>query len=185
MTLMNTNWSLVSPLNVSDCIGESCSSAHTSSSSSPPTSLRPPSSRPRSLLPPQSFLGRLTRVGSSNGGDRKHRDASAVLPFIGLTDSEFTPTLWMYRQGRQGRWGSIQSVKEFISLLTEGRQTCLSFAFFFHWGLSNLIHELHLCETVVEMILGWFDETQLRSSGTSRRVESSRGSVVFSGYFHT
>ncbi|XP_075885993.1 teratocarcinoma-derived growth factor 1, partial [Nelusetta ayraudi] len=46
----------------------------------------PSSSPPRSLRPPQSFLDRLTRVGSSNGGDRKHRDASAVLPFTGLTD---------------------------------------------------------------------------------------------------
>ncbi|KAK5879408.1 hypothetical protein CesoFtcFv8_024715 [Champsocephalus esox] len=37
--------------------------------------------------PPQEFLGQFTQVSSPNSGDRKHRDASAVLPFIGLTGS--------------------------------------------------------------------------------------------------
>lgn len=40
----------------------------------------------------QDFLDQLTQVGSSNSGDRKHRDASAVLPFVGLTGSKFPPT---------------------------------------------------------------------------------------------
>uniref|UniRef100_A0A3P8UN73 Teratocarcinoma-derived growth factor 1 n=1 Tax=Cynoglossus semilaevis TaxID=244447 RepID=A0A3P8UN73_CYNSE len=31
------------------------------------------------------FLAQFAQVNSPNGGDRKHRDASAVLPFIGLT----------------------------------------------------------------------------------------------------
>lgn len=85
------NWThdLFPALSLSDCMGEGCSGAHNSSSAPPPSS----SSPPRSLRPPQSFLDRLARVGSSNGADRKHRDASAVLPFIGLTDREFTPRL--------------------------------------------------------------------------------------------
>ncbi|KAJ4930578.1 hypothetical protein JOQ06_024887 [Pogonophryne albipinna] len=41
----------------------------------------------KSQQPPQEFLGQFTQVSSPNSGDRKHRDASAVLPFIGLTGS--------------------------------------------------------------------------------------------------
>lgn len=47
------------------------------------------------------------------------------------------------------------------------------FSFFFT-GVYQ-ISELHLWETVVVMILGWFDETQLRSSGTSRRCGIIQG----------
>lgn len=38
----------------------------------------------------QDFLAQFTQVSSPNGGDRKHRDAGAVLPFIGLTGSKCT-----------------------------------------------------------------------------------------------
>ncbi|KAM4532148.1 protein Cripto-like [Fundulus diaphanus] len=49
-----------------------------------------PSSSPsvvQSSRPSQQFLAQFTQVSSPNIGDRKHRDASAVLPFIGLTSS--------------------------------------------------------------------------------------------------
>ncbi|KAG7498185.1 hypothetical protein JOB18_000725 [Solea senegalensis] len=35
----------------------------------------------------QDFLGQLAQVNSPNPGERKHRDAGGVLPFIGLTGS--------------------------------------------------------------------------------------------------
>ncbi|XP_070707100.1 teratocarcinoma-derived growth factor 1 [Pempheris klunzingeri] len=67
----------------SGCVGDECSRGQTSSSISP----RVTSSAEKSQQPSQDFLGQFTQVSSPNGGDRKHRDASAVLPFIGLTGS--------------------------------------------------------------------------------------------------
>ncbi|KAM4528207.1 teratocarcinoma-derived growth factor 1 [Odontesthes bonariensis] len=49
----------------------------------------PSSSAPgvKASLASRDFLGQFTQVSSPNSGDRKHRDASGVLPFIGLTHS--------------------------------------------------------------------------------------------------
>ncbi|XP_074474281.1 teratocarcinoma-derived growth factor 1 [Sebastes fasciatus] len=72
------------------CEGDDCSRSQTSSSSSSSSSLSPPLSSSvvvKSPQPSQDFLGQFTQVNSPNSGDRKHRDASAVLPFIGLTGS--------------------------------------------------------------------------------------------------
>ncbi|XP_042369453.1 teratocarcinoma-derived growth factor-like, partial [Plectropomus leopardus] len=74
------------------CEGDECSRSQisTSSSSSSSSSLSPPLSSSvvvKSPQPSQDFLGQFTQVNSPNSGDRKHRDASAVLPFIGLTGS--------------------------------------------------------------------------------------------------
>ncbi|KAG7221239.1 hypothetical protein INR49_017456, partial [Caranx melampygus] len=62
------------------CEGEECSRGQPSS---PPV----PSLVVKTQQHSQDFLGQFTQVGSPNNGDRKHRDASAVLPFIGLTGS--------------------------------------------------------------------------------------------------
>ncbi|XP_041825369.1 teratocarcinoma-derived growth factor 1 [Melanotaenia boesemani] len=59
------------------------SSSLSSSSASPSSSPHVVESPP----PSQDFLGQFTQVSSSNSGERKHRHASAVLPFIGLTNS--------------------------------------------------------------------------------------------------
>ncbi|XP_068191123.1 teratocarcinoma-derived growth factor 1 isoform X2 [Antennarius striatus] len=68
-----------------DCVGDECSSPPPSSSS---TSVPPASPAVvKFKQPSQDFLDQLTQVSPSNGGDRKHRDSSAVLPFIGLTGS--------------------------------------------------------------------------------------------------
>ncbi|KAM9841120.1 teratocarcinoma-derived growth factor 1 [Aulostomus maculatus] len=66
----------------SDCEGGECIGSETSS-------LLPPlsSSVVKTQQPSQDFLDQFTQVSSPNSGDRKHRDASAVLPFIGLTSS--------------------------------------------------------------------------------------------------
>ncbi|XP_040013403.1 teratocarcinoma-derived growth factor 1 [Xiphias gladius] len=66
----------------SGCEGDECNRGQPSSPSSP-------SSSPvaKSQQPSQDFLGQFTQVSSPNSGDRKHRGASAVLPFIGLTGS--------------------------------------------------------------------------------------------------
>ncbi|TKS84093.1 Cryptic protein [Collichthys lucidus] len=63
------------------------SSSSLSPSLSSSSSSSPSSSVVKSPQPSQDFLGQFTQVSSSNSGDRKHRDASAVLPFIGLTGS--------------------------------------------------------------------------------------------------
>ncbi|KAK2888600.1 protein Cripto-like [Channa argus] len=81
----------VAPLPELRCEGEKCDRGQTSSSSTP-TSVSPSvtlssSSMVKSRQLAQDFLGQLTQVSSPNSGDRKHRDASAVLPFIGLTGS--------------------------------------------------------------------------------------------------
>ncbi|XP_015246572.1 PREDICTED: cryptic protein-like [Cyprinodon variegatus] len=60
-----------------------------SAAASPPAA-SPPSPPPpvvQSSHPSQEFLAQFTQMSSPNSGDRKHRDASAVLPFIGLTSS--------------------------------------------------------------------------------------------------
>ncbi|XP_077593717.1 teratocarcinoma-derived growth factor 1 [Stigmatopora nigra] len=41
----------------------------------------------KSQQPSQDFLNQFAQVNTPNSGDRKHRDASAVMPFIGLTNS--------------------------------------------------------------------------------------------------
>uniref|UniRef100_A0A3P9I144 Teratocarcinoma-derived growth factor 1 n=1 Tax=Oryzias latipes TaxID=8090 RepID=A0A3P9I144_ORYLA len=71
-------------LRASECGEGNCSTSQASpvSSSSSSSSTPPPA-----VISSQDFLGQFTQVTSSNSGDRKHRDASAVLPFIGLTGS--------------------------------------------------------------------------------------------------
>ncbi|XP_005725544.1 teratocarcinoma-derived growth factor 1 [Pundamilia nyererei] len=68
-------------LPVTSSLSSSISSPPSSSASSSSSSLA------KSLQTSQDFLGQFTQVRSPNNGDRKHRDASAVLPFIGLTSS--------------------------------------------------------------------------------------------------
>ncbi|MED6249240.1 hypothetical protein ATANTOWER_011328 [Ataeniobius toweri] len=58
--------------------------SHHSPSTAAPSS---PSPVMQSSYPSQESLAQFTQVSSPNSGDRKHRDASAVLPFIGLTSS--------------------------------------------------------------------------------------------------
>ncbi|CAJ1071088.1 teratocarcinoma-derived growth factor 1 [Xyrichtys novacula] len=72
-----------------DCEGEQCKRSQTSSSSLSPSSSSSASSAvvEKSQQPAQDFLAQFSEVNSQNSGDRKHRDASAVLPFIGLTGS--------------------------------------------------------------------------------------------------
>ncbi|XP_074546778.1 teratocarcinoma-derived growth factor 1 [Halichoeres trimaculatus] len=71
-----------------DCEGDDCNKTPTSSSSSLSSSSSPSSSVVvKSRQPSQDFLAQFSQVSSPNSGDRKHRDASAVLPFIGLTGS--------------------------------------------------------------------------------------------------
>ncbi|XP_062291031.1 teratocarcinoma-derived growth factor 1 [Scomber scombrus] len=73
----------------SGCEGDDCNRSQTSSSSasssSPSSSSSSSSSVVKAPQTSQDFLGQFTQVNSPNSGDRKHRDASAVLPFIGLT----------------------------------------------------------------------------------------------------
>ncbi|XP_024918555.1 teratocarcinoma-derived growth factor 1 [Cynoglossus semilaevis] len=78
-------WSLMSlqvTAAASGCEGGQCDAGRPTLSS-PPSSLT--SSSTSSLLKSKDFLAQFAQVNSPNGGDRKHRDASAVLPFIGLT----------------------------------------------------------------------------------------------------
>uniref|UniRef100_A0A3Q1J4K6 EGF-like domain-containing protein n=1 Tax=Anabas testudineus TaxID=64144 RepID=A0A3Q1J4K6_ANATE len=63
-------------LSVADIEIDQTSSSSSSSSSS---------SVMKSQQPSKDFLGQFTQVSSANSADHKHRDASAVLPFIGLT----------------------------------------------------------------------------------------------------
>ncbi|CAG5867128.1 unnamed protein product [Menidia menidia] len=70
-----------------DCEGKDYSGAQTSSSSPSSSSSSSTSSQPGARRASQDFLGRFAQVNAPNSGDRKHRDASAVLPFIGLTNS--------------------------------------------------------------------------------------------------
>ncbi|XP_047426133.1 teratocarcinoma-derived growth factor 1 [Mugil cephalus] len=68
-----------------DSEGEVVSPSTTPSPSLPPADAS--SSVVKSSRTSQDFLGQFAQVNSPNSGDRKHRDASAVLPFIGLTGS--------------------------------------------------------------------------------------------------
>uniref|UniRef100_A0A667XMV0 EGF-like domain-containing protein n=2 Tax=Myripristis murdjan TaxID=586833 RepID=A0A667XMV0_9TELE len=61
----------------SGCEEEECSGGQTSTAAS----------KGKLLQTSQDFLGQFAQVGAPHGGDRKHRDAGAVLPFIGLTGS--------------------------------------------------------------------------------------------------
>ncbi|XP_028319246.1 LOW QUALITY PROTEIN: teratocarcinoma-derived growth factor-like [Gouania willdenowi] len=80
---------------MASCEGNTCTSSPTFpslpplsfSSSSSSMSLPSTSLLKKSLQPSQDFLNEFVQVNSPNSGDRKHRDASAVLPFIGLTNS--------------------------------------------------------------------------------------------------
>ncbi|XP_068430614.1 teratocarcinoma-derived growth factor 1 [Clinocottus analis] len=79
-------------LRAAGCEGDDCSRVQTPSSSPPSSAPSVSPSLSSSVVvktPPRSqdFLGQFTQVSSPNSGDRKHRDASAVLPFIGLTGS--------------------------------------------------------------------------------------------------
>ncbi|KAF1377151.1 hypothetical protein PFLUV_G00197610 [Perca fluviatilis] len=67
------------------CEGDECARGQASSSS--PSLSSSSSAVVKAQQPSQDFLGQFTQVSSPNSGDRKHRDASAVLPFIGLTGS--------------------------------------------------------------------------------------------------
>ncbi|XP_037548519.1 teratocarcinoma-derived growth factor 1 [Nematolebias whitei] len=61
-----------------------------SRTSSPPHSSSSSSSEPLEVKPSgpsQDFLDQLIQVRSPSSGDLKHRDAGAVLPFVGLTSS--------------------------------------------------------------------------------------------------
>ncbi|CAN9504736.1 unnamed protein product [Ophioblennius macclurei] len=71
----------------SDCEGEQCSGTRLPPSVVPSGSPSPSPVGVKSPGPSQDFLDQFTQVNSPNGSDRKHRDASAVLPFIGLTSS--------------------------------------------------------------------------------------------------
>ncbi|KAF7217675.1 teratocarcinoma-derived growth factor 1 [Nothobranchius furzeri] len=76
-------WFSAAPLD-SDCEGGDCSSGPTPPS--PPTSSSPFLEMKSSHLS-QEFLDQFVQVNSSNSGERKHRDAGAVMPFVGLTRS--------------------------------------------------------------------------------------------------
>nr|XP_040054476.1 teratocarcinoma-derived growth factor 1 [Gasterosteus aculeatus aculeatus] len=81
-------WAVTCIHSAAGCEGEDCSGGQTTSS--PPSSSSSHLSSSvvvKSQPPSHDFLGKLTQVSSPNSGDRKHRDASAVLPFIGLTGS--------------------------------------------------------------------------------------------------
>lgn len=113
--LSRTNPEFV-PFSPSGCEGEDCSGGQTTSS--PPSSSSSHLSSSvvvKSQPPSHDFLGKLTQVSSPNSGDRKHRDASAVLPFIGLTGSKFTLHLCMHRWGRS----APKPTKKKVHLLTQ------------------------------------------------------------------
>ncbi|XP_038590475.1 teratocarcinoma-derived growth factor 1 [Micropterus salmoides] len=63
------------------CEGAECNRSQAISSSSSSSLVG------KSQQPSKDFLGQFTQVSSPNSRDHKHRDASAVLPFIGLTGS--------------------------------------------------------------------------------------------------
>ncbi|XP_058473194.1 teratocarcinoma-derived growth factor 1 [Solea solea] len=63
----------------SGCEGEGCRGQQSALSSSSSSVVKSKSS--------QDFLGQLAQVNSPNAEERKHHDAGAVLPFIGLTGS--------------------------------------------------------------------------------------------------
>ncbi|XP_057675365.1 teratocarcinoma-derived growth factor 1 isoform X2 [Corythoichthys intestinalis] len=65
----------------SGCVGDECNKGQT-----PPFPLSTPA-EVRSQQPSQNFLNQFDQGNTPNIGDRKHRDANAVMPFIGLTNS--------------------------------------------------------------------------------------------------
>lgn len=87
-TWYNTDFqaTILNPFMISGCEGQGCSRGQPSS---PPV----PSLAVKSQQHSQDILGQFTQVRSPNSVDRKHRDASAVMPFIGLTGSKFTLSL--------------------------------------------------------------------------------------------
>lgn len=83
-TILRIKYNIVA-FNFLVCEEEDCNGGQTPSLS-PPLS----SSAVKFPQPSHDFLDQFTQLNSPNSGDRKHRDASAVLPFIGLTASKFT-----------------------------------------------------------------------------------------------
>ncbi|XP_053705841.1 teratocarcinoma-derived growth factor 1 [Synchiropus splendidus] len=71
----------VAALPTAGCEGEDCNKTQLAASPSSPASAL------KSQQASKEFLDQFAQVNSPNSGDRKHRDASAVLPFIGLTAS--------------------------------------------------------------------------------------------------
>ncbi|XP_077398578.1 teratocarcinoma-derived growth factor 1 [Vanacampus margaritifer] len=65
----------------SGCVGDECNKGQT------PPFLPSSPAEIQSQQPSQEFLDQFAQVNSPNNGDRKHRDANAVMPFIGLTNS--------------------------------------------------------------------------------------------------
>ncbi|XP_019747828.1 teratocarcinoma-derived growth factor 1 isoform X2 [Hippocampus comes] len=65
----------------SGCMGEECHKGPT-----PPFPLLAPA-EVKSQEPSQDFLDQFAQGSLPNNGDRKHRDANAVMPFVGLTNS--------------------------------------------------------------------------------------------------
>lgn len=117
----------------SGCEVDECTRTQTSSLT--PSSSPSSSSVVKSPQPSQDFLDQFTQVSSSNSGDRKHRDASAVLPFIGLTGSKFALILWdqsgknvsLYLQqtGRDSLY-TEQNISLIFSFWNWAQGTCLS-----------------------------------------------------------
>lgn len=64
-------------------MGEECHKGPT-----PPFPLLSPA-EVKSQEPSQDFLDQFAQGNLPNNGDRKHRDANAVMPFVGLTNSKF------------------------------------------------------------------------------------------------
>ncbi|XP_049593196.1 teratocarcinoma-derived growth factor 1 [Syngnathus scovelli] len=65
----------------SGCLGNECNLGQT-----PPFPPLSPS-EVKSQQPSQDPLDQFTQINSPNNGDHKHRDANAVMPFIGLTNT--------------------------------------------------------------------------------------------------
>ncbi|KAF3847073.1 hypothetical protein F7725_020101 [Dissostichus mawsoni] len=71
----------------------------------------------------QEFLGQFTQVSSPNSGDRKHRDASAVLPFIGLTGNVGSDSLCLSADEKQ-RTGMCCQMETLVCLTDTERLRC-------------------------------------------------------------
>lgn len=115
----------------SGCEGDECSRSQTSSSSSSVLSTSVSFSASSFLVekspqPSQDILGQFSQVSSSNSGDRKHRDASAVLPFIGLTGSKFKHKYCVYIRRN---WALKTSEEKNLSLCPKQEETNLMLIF--------------------------------------------------------